>query len=229
MFKGLWKIVTAFLITFGLIIFISPQSWAFVRGEVAANKVNIRTEASLSSDVLFMANQGQPVDILEVTGDFYKINLGLERNRYIAREYVEIVEIGYEYADLIFRDTGLHVIGLITYKGICSDYAETEFVVYSDTGMQQAKKALSVFDYVMTSPNPTADFFDLTLKTRTDADLLIRIFNADNHKPIQILKRNAKAGQLFKETLSVQGYAKGIYILTVQSETEIKVLKIVVI
>ncbi len=148
---------------------------------------------------------------------------------WIIPENVEIVEIGYEYADLIFRDTGLHVIGLITYKGICSDYAETEFVVYSDTGMQQAKKALSVFDYVMTSPNPTADFFDLTLKTRTDADLLIRIFNADNHKPIQILKRNAKAGQLFKETLSVQGYAKGIYILTVQSETEIKVLKIVVI
>jgi hypothetical protein len=74
-------------------VLMSSAAWASVKGEVNANKVNIRTEGSLSSEVLYMVDRGQPVDILEVAGDFYKINLNLDSNLYIASDFVEITEI----------------------------------------------------------------------------------------------------------------------------------------
>ncbi len=42
------------------------------------------------------------------------------------------------------------------------------------------------------------------------------------------LSHPVNAHQAHKETFSVQGYAKGAYILSVQSDTELKVLKIIV-
>jgi uncharacterized protein YycO len=94
MLNILRRIGITVLATAGIAALMSSSAWAsMVRGEVTVNEVNIRAEGSRSSDVLYMVDRGQPVDILEVSGDYYKINLNLDSNLYIASEYVEITEI----------------------------------------------------------------------------------------------------------------------------------------
>jgi uncharacterized protein YgiM (DUF1202 family) len=94
MINILRRIGVTVLIAAAAVVIMSSAAWAsMVRGEVTANKVNIRTDSSTSSEVLYMVDRGQPVDILEVSGDYYKINLNLDSNLYISNEYVEITEV----------------------------------------------------------------------------------------------------------------------------------------
>jgi cell wall-associated NlpC family hydrolase len=90
--KQIIQVLAAGFLASVLIMANAAVTWAQA-GTVTANKVNIRDAGSLTdSNVLFMVNKGQPVEILGIAGDYYHINLPDTPGVYIAREYVETDE-----------------------------------------------------------------------------------------------------------------------------------------
>ena len=64
--------------------------YASVPGELTGNHVRVRAYPSLDSDtnILFQVNRGQAVEILDIDGDFYRVNVRDSREVYIFREFV---------------------------------------------------------------------------------------------------------------------------------------------
>jgi hypothetical protein len=148
---------------------------------------------------------------------------------WVIPDNVEIIELGYEYVDLIFRDTGVHVIGLIVYKGACADLSERIIFVNEAREFSELGSAPSLFDYIIATPNPTSDMFDLSFRVVSDASLTIRLFRSSNQELMRTVQINARANRSYREPFVVSSFVRGMYILTVQCEIENKILKIIVI
>ena len=80
--------------------------YANVRGELTGNHVRVRAYPCLESDtnILFQVNIGQAVEILDISGDFYRVNVRDTKEVYIFREFVsEVTEIeGPEISEIIY-------------------------------------------------------------------------------------------------------------------------------
>ncbi|MCL1988564.1 MAG: C40 family peptidase [Firmicutes bacterium] len=61
-------------------------------GQLNGNNVRVRTAPSLDSDILFQVNRGEQVEILEESGDFYRVNVSGNYDVYIAKEYISLVQ-----------------------------------------------------------------------------------------------------------------------------------------
>ena len=200
---------------------------AFNQYDCFASETITITEASDTVIALYLISSDIYKD--ELTTIVHISSPAPDSTLWIIPENVEIIELNYEYADLIFRDTGEHIIGKIAYKGGCTDYFERIFVVNEEREFALQNKSPSLFDYIVVSPNPTSDIFELAFKVRNNASLLMRLFKPGSQYPIRTIRKDVRAHLIYKETFSVQGYAKGTYILTVQSDAEMKVFKIIVI
>ncbi|MCL2417119.1 MAG: hypothetical protein FWD02_04200 [Bacteroidales bacterium] len=149
---------------------------------------------------------------------------------WVVPDNVEILSYSFEFIELIFHEQGVHAIGLIAYKGACIDYTETKILVNSERQGELLPTSPALFDYAFVSPNPSTDYFELRLRTRRNATLLIQLFPANTiHQPVRTIRRNASAYRTLTETVSVQNLPAGTYILTIQSDTDRKVIRIVVI
>ncbi|MCL1998469.1 MAG: hypothetical protein FWG65_06860 [Turicibacter sp.] len=62
-------------------------------GIINANSVNIRQTPDVDSDdnIIFQANRGQSLEILDFAGDFFSINIGVFENVFVFREFVDII------------------------------------------------------------------------------------------------------------------------------------------
>lgn len=90
LFKGTLSIV----ISLCAILLFATTAWAETRGTVTGNKVNVRDAGSKSdSNVLYMVNKGEPVDITGEEGDYFRVNLKNDENVYIAKEFVKVTQV----------------------------------------------------------------------------------------------------------------------------------------
>ena len=64
------------------------------QGQLTGDHVRVRTYPCLESttNILFQVNRGQAVEILGVSGDFYRVNVQGYSNVYIFREFISIVQ-----------------------------------------------------------------------------------------------------------------------------------------
>lgn len=90
--KNWMKYTTMGLLTAGMTIFAANTASAQTLASVTANKVNVRDASSMSSNVLYMVNNGEPLEILGAEDKFYQINIKNDANVYIAKEYVKITQ-----------------------------------------------------------------------------------------------------------------------------------------
>ena len=77
----------------GLIIagsfFAADAVYAATPGELTGDHVRVRTSPCLESDnILFQVSRGQIVEILDIAGDFYRVNVRYKKEVYIFREFV---------------------------------------------------------------------------------------------------------------------------------------------
>jgi len=149
---------------------------------------------------------------------------------WVVPDNVEIISYRFEFIELIFHEQGEHTIGLIAYKGACIDYTETKVFVNGERQEEFLQDSPTLFDYAFVSPNPSRDYFELRFRTRRDADLLIQLFRANTaQQPVRTLRRNVRAYQTETETFSVQNLPPGTYILNLQTDTDRKIIKIIIL
>ena len=86
--------VAAFALTFVAFAQVSEVDVeAATRGVVVGEVVNVRSYSELDdSNRLFQVSRGQAVDIFDVSGDFFRVNVQGESAVYISREWVRVSE-----------------------------------------------------------------------------------------------------------------------------------------
>ena len=125
------KIKTKLLVA-GLVLMASlllyETVYAETIGELTGNHVRVRTSPTLDSDsnILFQVSRGQPVEILDIVGYFYRVNVKDSREVYIYREFVrampvrpleELVDVPHEETneETIVHRTGILIDDLLAY------------------------------------------------------------------------------------------------------------------
>lgn len=94
-------------------LMLADTAYANVRGQLTGNHVRVRAYPCLesTSNILFQVSVGQYVEILDVSGDFYRVNVRDARDVYIFREFIE--EVPYvpaisHYVDDVTNENDLH-------------------------------------------------------------------------------------------------------------------------
>lgn len=87
------KCLTASLIMAGSLLF-AASVYGQVQGQLTGNHVRVREYPSLetNNNILFQVNRGQAVEVIDIAGDFYRVNVKDSRDVYIFRDYVGITE-----------------------------------------------------------------------------------------------------------------------------------------
>ena len=92
------KILTACIILVGSFIVSAATAYAYQPvprpGELTGNHVRVRATPTLETNdnILFQVNVGQAVEILDIEGDFYRVNVRNYSEVYIFREFVSEIE-----------------------------------------------------------------------------------------------------------------------------------------
>ncbi len=73
-----------------MIMLSSVNIYAAVNGTVKGDNVNVRSQNSLTSDVVTKLKSGEKVTILEDLGEFYKVNVKNNNNVYIAKQFISL-------------------------------------------------------------------------------------------------------------------------------------------
>jgi len=72
-------------------ILISTTAYAYTRGEVTGDVVNVRSYSEINySNRLFQVNRGETIEIVGVCGEFFRANISGNENVYISRDWVRI-------------------------------------------------------------------------------------------------------------------------------------------
>jgi hypothetical protein len=89
--KSKW-LVACFIIA-GSMMF-TTAAYAQTRGQLTGDNVRVRETPTLETDynILFQVSRGQTVEVLDVSGDFYRVNVRDSRDVYIFREFIGITE-----------------------------------------------------------------------------------------------------------------------------------------
>jgi len=88
------KLLVPCLIMLGISLFSASTVYAQTRGELSGNHVRVRETPTLEYDcnILFQVSRGQSVEVLDIAGEFYRVNIRDEQNVYIFREFIKITE-----------------------------------------------------------------------------------------------------------------------------------------
>lgn len=80
------------VIAAGGITLLSTVAYANVQGELVGSNVRVREYPSIDSDlnILFQVERGQGVEIVDITGDFFRVNVQNYSDVYIHREFVNL-------------------------------------------------------------------------------------------------------------------------------------------
>lgn len=99
---------------------ISTTAYASTRGVVTGEVVNVRAESEINyNNRLFQVSYGQDIEIVGVSGEFFRANIDGNENVYISRDWVEISEtigvLNYETLHIydLPRDKGGELINQI--------------------------------------------------------------------------------------------------------------------
>jgi len=96
----LHKVITATIITSSIFtVGFSFQSFAAVKGNIVGSEVNVRSDSSTSSVKIDTLDNGTDIEILEESGDWYKISYGKVSGAYVAKNFVTITEVTGEVTD----------------------------------------------------------------------------------------------------------------------------------
>ena len=89
----LQKLITkAILLSSILAVGFASNVYAAVIGSINSDNVNVRSEASTSGVRIETVNEGTEVEIIEQSGDWYKVVYGKVGGAYISSQYVSIVQ-----------------------------------------------------------------------------------------------------------------------------------------
>ncbi|MCL2399254.1 MAG: C40 family peptidase [Defluviitaleaceae bacterium] len=71
-----------------------PRDYANIQGELTGSNVRVREYPSIDSDsnILLQADRGQAIEVVDIAGDFYRVNIQNYSDVYIHREFVNLTE-----------------------------------------------------------------------------------------------------------------------------------------
>ena len=115
-----WLICSVLII--GSIFAFEATAYAQSQGRLTGDNVRVRLTPNLATDdnILFLVNRGEVVEILEVAGDFYRVNVRDYSEVYIFRDFVHEIDEEYEllaelYAQFASYNANIIIDELISY------------------------------------------------------------------------------------------------------------------
>jgi len=70
------------------------------RGTVTASALNVRTGPGTSYGIVGVIHNGDAVDIIDISGSWFKVNAGSYTNKYVHSRYIDVTD----YADITNDD-----------------------------------------------------------------------------------------------------------------------------
>jgi len=88
------KWLAASFLVVGSVLLLTATAYGQTQGQLTGDNVRVRECPSLESDdnILFQVNRGQTAEILDITGDFFKVNVQNHNEVYIFRDFINITE-----------------------------------------------------------------------------------------------------------------------------------------
>jgi len=86
-------LIASFMVV-GSLFLLTSTVYGHTQGKLTGYNVRVREYPSLESDsnILFQVSRGQTVEILDIAGDFYLVNVRDTQNVYIFREFITVTE-----------------------------------------------------------------------------------------------------------------------------------------
>ncbi|MBC7486689.1 MAG: SprB repeat-containing protein [Cytophagaceae bacterium] len=139
---------------------------------------------------------------------------------------IEVIKSDYEYATVIFKDTGYYQVGLQTHQGNCLKFKEKTVQVFEPTFEQQTYTGASSFieDFEI-RPNPSDGEFEVMIKLQNIASVKLRFLDFYNQK--EILEINESDAKQYLIPVQVNVPA-GTYILFLETPYGRRILKVII-
>lgn len=140
---------------------------------------------------------------------------------------VQLIKTEGEYIELQFTDTGVYEIVLHSYRNNCFESKHTAVRVSESILNYGGGKTNSVFSKLSLTPNPSSDESKLSLTLQNETILNCRLIEVASGKEIYTNRFYPQKQVEFNHVFRQEIFGKGLYILVLESEKEIKILKIV--
>jgi len=147
------------VMVFGLM---QPLAVYAQQGQLTGNHVRVRTSPSLETDdnILFQVNEGQMVDIVDIYGSFYRVNVRDYRDVYIYREFVSRLAAVEEVFEEIYEEATTYEVDITINEELTNEIIEEtiteETVVEENIAEETAAEEIIIEDM----PVPEAAFND---------------------------------------------------------------------
>ncbi len=138
-----------------------------------------------------------------------------------------VIDNNEDALNLIFRQYGSFVIGMISHSGECTETVyktiqimDKENISNYEDADEPILKSFSVY------PNPNPGYFEASVEVKNDSPIILLLINSGSGKIIE--RRTLKGKKVHKESFNITGNEKGTYILNLYSP-EIKSAKKVIL
>ena len=172
-----------------------------------------------------VATQLVTVDVIKVVNISNSSN---DSTRWIVPAGLNIISNTPALLEIVARDTGRYSLGLMTFKGVCSDVTYQNIHIYPKTFDQNANDTLYFVKTFTAYPNPTnqGDNLRVKIELTKESSVKLRLIDANMNTIIdnKVLQGSATYDVDYGTTLR-----KGTYILFLESPYGRNVLKIIVL
>jgi len=199
---------------------ITDQKGCSVKDSVQIYRVSkeIASEFVIPSQLF----RGEEVVMVNITQDQYLDTAYWQ----LSNPGIEVIRSDYEYATVIFKDTGYYQVGLQTHQGNCVKFKEKTVQVFEPTFEQQTYTGASSFieDFEI-RPNPSDGEFEVMIKLQDIASVKLRLLDFYNQKDLLEINQSDAKDYLIPVKVNVP---PGTYILFLETPYGRRVLKIII-
>jgi hypothetical protein len=178
----------------------------------------------LEGDFL-MSSKAMVSDTIMVIDITYPVPDSVE---WVIPDAAETIEFSDDLIMLIFDTPGIYPIGYWGYLGLCKDYYEAEVEIYTEDsrlndGIEQniAQSILSVEVF----PNPNNGLFTLKGDFSNKMNVILRIINLSLHTTVYEQEAIVEGEE--KLAFDLAQHPPGIYAILIESEHQLKALRII--
>jgi hypothetical protein len=146
--------------------------------------------------------------------------------RWVLPAKAQILSGGQSYAEFQVADTGVYVIKMISYKGVCSSEQEKEMIVSTRSQLSDIGNAKTPFIQAFSAtPNPSHGNFEAKVVLQDKAEVQLKLINILSNQTAYQIRKTGDSVYEIPINISV---LKGTYLLLLETPKGSSTLKVII-
>lgn len=146
--------------------------------------------------------------------------------RWVLPAKAQLLSGGQSYAEFLVADTGVYVIKMISYKGVCSLEQEKEMIVSTRSQLSDIGNAKTPFIQAFSAtPNPSHGAFEAKVVLQEKADIQLKLINILSSQTAYQIKKTGESIYELPINISV---LKGTYLLLLETPKGSSTMKVII-